>query len=225
MTARQIRLGLVDSGVSERQADPVQGACGFSPEGALPVRPDPLGHGTTVWGIIRHHAPDVTLYNAQVFDGRGVTTAATVAAAIDWLVTEKVDLINLSLGLAQDRTVLKAAVSRAIEAGIILIAASPAQGSAVYPSAYSGVIRATGDARCDTGEVSFLDSAQADFGACPRGLEAPRGPRPRIGGASLGTAHLSGHLAAYLQAGGNSEFAREWLVSQAKYVHSERRTE
>lgn len=225
MTAQKIRLGLVDSGVSESQADPVRGACGFSPEGVLPVRPDPLGHGTTVCGIIIHHAPDIALYNAQVFDRRGVTTATTVAAALDWLVAEKVDLINLSLGLAQDRAVLKAAVGRAIDAGIILVAASPAQGVAVYPSAYPGVIRATGDARCDIREVSFLDSAQADFGACPRGLEAPGTQRPRIGGASLGTAHLSGQLAACLLAGGKREFAREWLVSQAKYVHNERRTE
>ncbi|MBL4767423.1 MAG: S8 family serine peptidase [Rhodobacteraceae bacterium] len=225
MTARKIRLGLVDSGVSEHQAGHIKESCGFSPEGVLPVRPDPLGHGTTVCGIIRHHAPDIALYNAQVFDGRGVTTAATVAAALDWLVTEKVDLINLSLGLVQDRAVLKAAVSRAIDAGIILVAASPAQGAAVYPSAYPGVIRATGDARCATGEVSFLDSAQADFGACPRGLEALGPQRPRIGGASLGTAHLSGQLAACLRAGGKGENAREWLVSRAKYVHSERRTE
>lgn len=220
MTVRQsLRLGLVDSGVSDSQTEYVHA---FMPEN---VMPDPLGHGTMVCDVILHHAPDIQLYNAQVFDERGVTTARAVAAAIDWLVAEKVDVINLSLGLAKDRRILARACARAVEDGIILIASSPARGTAVYPSAYAGVIRATGDARCDVGEISFLDSGQADFGGCPRSLDPPPDPALRIGGASMGTAHISGQVAAYLQAGGDRKSVREWLVSCANYVHSEHRTE
>lgn len=211
-----VRLGLVDSGVSVAQTEYVHAV--MSGETA----PDPLGHGTATCDIILHYAPKVSLYNAQVFDESGVTSAARIAAAIDWLVVEKVDLINLSLGLERDRSILKQACEKAVSAGIILIASSPAQGAAVYPSSYAGVIRATGDARCDMGEISFLDSRQADFGGCPRGLSnTARG----IGGASMGTAHISGQVAAYLQAGGMRHGVREWLVSCAKYVHNERRTE
>ena len=220
MTAK---LGLVDSGVAGHQMEYVRDACGFKTDATIEVQPDLLGHGTATCEIICHHVPDIALYNAQVFDERGVTTAATVAAAIDWLRQEKVDLINLSLGLASDRPVLREACARAISAGIILIAASPAQGAAVYPSAYDGVIRATGDARCAVGEVSFLDSAQADFGGCPRGINMPKDQPPRIGGSSMGTAHISGLVAAYILSGGEKNTVREWLVSQAKYVHNERR--
>ena len=191
----------------------------------MEIQSDRVGHGTIIADILSHHASELTLYNAQVFDERGVTTANNVAAAIDWLVMEKVDLVNLSLGLHQDRTLLREACARAVAAGVVLIAASPAQGAAVYPSFYSGVIRATGDARCGEGDISFLDSAQADFGGCAHMIgHASRG-RPRIGGASLGTAHISGHVASYLSQGGAKETLREWLVSQAKYIHSERRTE
>ncbi|MBL4802682.1 MAG: S8 family serine peptidase [Emcibacter sp.] len=220
-----VKLGLVDSGVAEQQAQYVHSSCGFNVDEMVAIQPDPLGHGTATCDIIRHHAPAVTLYNAQVFDARGVTTAATVAAAIDWLRQEKVDLINLSLGLGHDRPVLREACHQAISAGIILIASSPAQGNAVYPSAYDGVIRGTGDARCAVGDISFLDSKQADFGGCPRAINVPENQPPRIGGASMGTAHISGHAAAYLLAGGDREHVREWLVSQAKYLHSERRME
>ncbi|PCI42840.1 MAG: peptidase S8 and S53 subtilisin kexin sedolisin [Alphaproteobacteria bacterium] len=209
-----VRLGLVDSGVSVRQTIYVHASL---PDDALP---DPLGHGTAVCEVIWHHAPHIALYNAQVFDRRGVTTAREVAAAIDWLVAEKVDLINLSLGLAHDRSVLAAACERAVAANIILIASSPAQGAAVYPSSYDGVIRATGDARCDRGEISFLDSGQADFGGCPRGIN----PLGAIRGASMGAAHISGLVAGFLQGGGDRQQVREWLVSQAKYVHNECRT-
>ncbi|MCK5424079.1 MAG: S8 family serine peptidase [Emcibacter sp.] len=210
-----VRLGLVDSGVSESQVENVNA---FMAGG---TRPDMLGHGTLVCEVILHHAPSIQLYNAQVFDDSGVTTARQVAAAIDWLVTEKVDMINLSLGLAHDRPVLGAACARAVDAGIILIASAPAQGAAVYPSSYAGVIRATGDARCALGEISYLDSDQADFGGCPRGINASS----RVGGASMGTAHISGLVAEFLQAGGDSNSVLEWLVSCAKYVHNESRTE
>jgi subtilisin family serine protease len=210
-----VALGLVDSGISDSQTEHVNA---FMPGG---IWPDKLGHGTAICEVILHHAPDVRLYIAQVFDQRGVTTAREVAAAIDWLVSEKVDLINLSLGLSHDRSILKDACERAVAADIILIAAAPAQGAAVYPSSYQSVIRATGDARCGSGEISFLDSDQADFGACPRGMNDPS----RAGGASMGTAHISGQLAAFLQGGGVSHRVREWLVSQAKYLHNESRTE
>lgn len=220
-----VRIGLVDSGVSENQAGFIHTACGFSANSTMSVQSDPLGHGSKVCEIILYHAPNIPLHNAQVFDKRGVTTAATVAAAIDWLRQEKVDLINLSLGLGHDRSVLRDACVKAVSAGIILIASSPAQGAMVYPSAYAGVIRATGDARCDMGEISFLDSPQADFGGCPHGIKASGNVGPHIGGSSMGTAHISGQVAAYLQAGGDRKSIREWLVSQAKYLHSERRTE
>ncbi|PHZ84455.1 subtilisin-like serine protease QhpE [Paremcibacter congregatus] len=228
MTRTGIRLGLVDSGLPPGFCRDEMPACRFVQDdtGAVqqtPVVPDPLGHGTTVSAILRHHGPEAMLYNAQVFDAKGVTTAATVAAAIDWLVAVQVDVINLSLGLQQDRTVLREACVRAVAADIILIASAPAQGAAVYPAQYPGVIRATGDARCAVAEISWLDSGQADFGACPRALDQARDDPPRIGGASLGAAHLSGQVAAYLQAGGTRERLWEDLVSRAQYVHSERR--
>lgn len=210
-----IRLGLVDSGVSEQQTEYVKMSLSDD------TRPDPLGHGTAICEIIRHYAPNISLYNAQVFDERGVTTAAKVAAAIDWQVAQKVDLINLSLGLHRDRSILADACARAVAAGIILIASSPAQGAAVYPSSYPGVIRTTGDARCAVGEISCLDSDQADFGGCPRGLTKTA---HAIGGASMGTAHISGQVAGFLQAGGTRQRVREWLVSCARYVHNEQRT-
>jgi len=219
----KVRFGLVDSGLSDRQ--PAVAGWHFTAGGRQPVQPDRLGHGSAICDIARHHAPDILIYNARVFDNRGVTTAAIVAAAIDWLTDENVDIINLSLGLRQDRPVLAAACGRALEAGSVVIAAAPARGAKTYPSAYDGIIRATGDARCDVGEVSFLDSPQADFGGCPRGIGSGPDASPRVGGASMGTAHISGQVAAYLRAGGDKNMVREWLVSRAEYRHNERRTE
>ncbi|VAX08270.1 hypothetical protein MNBD_ALPHA03-2135 [hydrothermal vent metagenome] len=232
MKTRPMSLGLVDSGLSADQEKHVVAGRAFPENTTEPMMPDALGHGTAVCNVILHYAPKIALYNAQVFDGRGVTTATSVAAAIDWLVQEKVSMINLSLGLREDREILKIACAKAVAAGIILIAASPAQGKATYPSAYPGIIRATGDARCAVGEISFLDSLQADFGGCARGIspnqkppsQASQAGEPNIGGSSIGTAHVSGQVVAYLQAGGRASSVREWLVSRANYLHNERRT-
>jgi len=226
MKVRQkIRIGLVDSGLSEPQEmQAVANRC-FTGAGGESDPVDRLGHGAAICDIVTHYAPDILLYNAQVFEAQAVTTAAIVAAAIDWLRAEKVDLINLSLGLRHNRPVLEVACQRAQTAGIIMIASAPARGPMTWPAAYAGVIRATGDARCDDGEISFLESEQADFGGCPRAVEPPGNSPPLKGGASFGAAHISGQVAACLQAGGNKKTIREWLVSKAKYIHNEHRTE
>ncbi len=223
-----IKLALVDSGLPENAKKSLGAECRFiqSDEEVerKPVIPDPLGHGSLIYEIIHHYSSGSQLFNAQVFDKTGMTSAAAVAEAVDWACEKNVDVINLSLGLRQDREILRTSCEKATGQDIILIASSPAQGGDVYPSAYSGVIRATGDARCAVGEISFLDNKQADFGGCARLISDDMSAPPRIGGASVGTAHITGKVITYLENGGKKETVRDWLVSQRKYLHSERRT-
>ncbi|MOA36453.1 Subtilisin NAT precursor [compost metagenome] len=126
-------------------------------------------------------------------------------------------LINLSLGLRHDRPLLRAACQRALDAGIVLCAASPAQGEAVYPASYPGVLRISGDARCAPGQWSWLGSAQADFGA-----PVTAGG---LAGASLACATLSGQIARYLQAHPGSDRAAllDHLRRGAAFMGAERR--
>lgn len=180
-----IRVGVIDTGI----AGPVAGRRSFAP--ALPADHT---HGTSVAAIILHHAPDARLLDACAF-AAGRAAAADLAAALEWLTAERALLVNLSLGLRHDRAVLRTAAATARAAGLILIAATPARGAPVYPAAYPGVLRVTGDARCAPHELSALGGTPADYGACPRDLSgAP-------GGASLATAHLTGLLARGLASG------------------------
>jgi hypothetical protein len=142
-----------------------------------------------------------------------------IASAIDWLVAQDVRLINLSLGLRQDRSLLREACAAAVARGVLLCASSPAQGAAVFPASYPQVLRVTGDARCTDEQWSWLDSAQADFAACVRGTY------PGQSGASLGCAALSGHIARYLlehPQASNAEVI-DWLKQHARYRGPERR--
>ncbi len=190
----ELLIGVIDSGHSEEQAASVISGQRFclADDGLdrLPLSVDLLGHGSVVCQAILSRAPDARLCVAQVFDERGVTSPLQIAAALHWLGEQGVRVINLSLGVRQDRPILREAVAELIEAGVLVCASSPARGEPVFPASYAGVIRVTGDARCSEGEWSWLDSPQADFGAA-----VTVGGRS---GASLGCAAFSGHLAALL---------------------------
>jgi hypothetical protein len=220
-----IRVGIVDSGAPTEAT--VAAAMAFLPERA-PATPDAIGHGGAVLAIVRHLAPAAEIYVAQVFRARHTTTATRVAAALDWLLEKEVDVVNLSLGLRVDRASLAEACRRAVAAGAVLCAAAPARGEPVFPAAYAGVWRMTGDARCARHEISALMTQYADFGAHVAPLpEAPAGA-----GASMGCVHMTGHVAALLMRADapprgdptRRDWLRERLSQQAVWHGPERRT-
>lgn len=219
-----IRIGIVDSGCPAGAAQ-VQAAVAFELAGEAvrqqPAEPDRLGHGSRVLAIIASAAPEAEFYVAQVFRERLGTTPGQVAAAIDWLVAQQVQLINLSLGLRTPREVLAEACRRAVEAGVIVCASSAARGEPVYPAAFPGVLRMTGDARCAAAEIAALASERADYGGHVRPLDGALAGS----GASMGCAHMSGHVARYLSQGGACTPAAVggWLDGQARYHGAERR--
>nr|WP_225777596.1 peptidase S8 and S53 subtilisin kexin sedolisin [Pseudomonas sp. Marseille-Q3773] len=216
-----LRVGVIDSGCSLEQGRGLLGARRFWLEdGQLregePL-PDQLGHGSAVVEALQREAGPVPLLVAQVFAGQASTSALQVAAALLWLVEAGATLVNLSLGLQQDRPVLHQACAEAVAAGVLLCASSPAQGGPVYPASYPGVIRVTGDARCAPGQWSWLGSRQADFG----GYVGVGGKA----GASLGCAVLCGRIAALLreQPGMRQQQVHDWLRQHAAFAGPERR--
>lgn len=210
-----LRVAVVDSGCSAVHAPRVRAAAAFViGDGGLdevPTIEDVLGHGSRVADILLHGAPQAELLVAQVFRERLTTTAAQVAAAIDWAVANGAQLVNLSLGLREPRPALAQACARAVAAGVVLCAAAPARGQAVYPAAFAGVLRVSGDARCAPGEFAAIGSAEIDFGAHVR----PLGGSLTGAGASMACAWLSGLAAQYLASGGGVETLRDWLEEKA----------
>lgn len=217
-----LRIGFVDSGFAPHQATRVSHARRFwlqheVLEQGEPL-PDALGHGTAVLDALSSPAERACIYSAQVFAGHWQTSPLQIAAALYWLLEQDVRLINLSLGLRSDRPVLHETCAELQAAGVILCAASPAQGEPVYPASYPGVIRISGDARCQAGQWSWLNSAQADFGAQVRGSSG-------LAGASLACAALSGQIAGYLvqHRRADRQAVYDWLRHEAAHVGPERR--
>lgn len=188
-----MKVGIIDSGVGAAHLPRLLAGQAFLLEGehlvAQPLAADQLGHGELVTRILLEEAPQAELLVAQVFGRRGVTTAAQVAAALHWLLEQGAMLINCSLGLHADRPALRSACQQVREQGVLLCAASPAMGDAVYPASYPGMLAVTGDARCRPGEWSWLHGHVAQFGA-PVGAGT-------AGGASMACARFTGMLTAY----------------------------
>jgi len=218
-----IRVGIADSGVDGTAAAKVIARADFFAAGTMiKVNDSPrdhAGHGSALAAVIAQ-ADGVGLLDARIFDASLRASAAQAAAAIDWLVDGGARLVNLSFGLREDREVLREACARALSHGVLLVASAPARGAAVFPAAYPGVLRATGDARCAPGEHSWLGTAQADAGG------AARTPCRRVAGASAGCAHVSAAIIRLMleQPSASREALLETFGQTARYVGPERRS-
>jgi len=220
----EVTIGVVDSGAHPRQLDRIGVSRRFSagPSGDVVIHDDVadrIGHGTETVDIVLTAGPPSRLLVAQVFDDALATSAVRVAAALDWLTGEGARIINMSLGLAHDREVLRLACERAHGAGAVLIASAPARGGPVYPAAYEQVVAVTGDARCAPGELSDLLGLQADFGTFggdPSGVRA---------GASIAAARFTALAAAFVaeHEGADTDALKSHFRSQADYRGPERR--
>ena len=123
----------------------------------------------------------------------------------------------MSFGLRQDRNILREACALASDKQILLLASSPARGEPVFPASYRGVIRVTGDARCQPGQYAFLNSRQADFGTHVRSLDG------KLAGASFACARFAVTLinALHLNPGISRRKLLESLANSASFYGPE----
>ena len=110
----------------------------------------PLTHGTAVASLVAQSSNGrAVVYSASVFfqlpNRAPGATAESLVAALDWLLAEKVDAINMSLAGAGS-AILELAVDRLIAQGGVIVAAVGNAGPNAppqYPAAYDGVIGVT----------------------------------------------------------------------------------
>ncbi len=146
-----------------------------TPEGAEGTATDLNGHGTHVAGIIAAAdntigvvggAPASTILAVRVLNSCGSGDISAVARGVDWAVANGAKVINMSLGTTYNSSVLAAAVIRAVEAGVVVVAAAGNSGGSVpsYPGAYPqaisvGAINALGNIASYSNRDALVDIA------------------------------------------------------------------
>jgi type VII secretion-associated serine protease mycosin len=166
-TGRGVRVAVIDSGVDfehPQLADRVARGADFLRDDDS-GRQDCVGHGTAVASLIAARpsprtgfqglAPDAIVVPIRIseqlqIDGKAFGERgepAQFAAAIDFAVEQgNAQVINLSLVMTEDNDLVRRAVERALEAGVVVVAAAGNNGDArggnptPYPAAYDGVI-------------------------------------------------------------------------------------
>ncbi len=153
-TGQGIKIAVLDTGISAHEDVDISG--GVAITDYTKSYHDDNGHGTHVAGIIGAKnndigivgiAPDAQLYAVKVLDKNGSGYLSDVIAGIDWSITNKMDIINLSLGAPNDSVALHQAVDRAYHSGLIVVAAAGNNGkhdgsgdTVEYPARYDSTI-------------------------------------------------------------------------------------
>lgn len=117
----------------------------------------PVGHATSIASLIAGQDPvagffgiarQASLFSAEIMRAVGpddLTSSSALIRALDWLLAEKVHLINLSLGGPGDQ-VMQKVFAKLATLNVVVVAAAGNGGPAAppaYPAAYPGVIAVT----------------------------------------------------------------------------------
>jgi subtilisin family serine protease len=139
----RIRVGLIDAGVDATH--PAFGESVVRPWGCDGTE-HPDAHGTAVASLLAAHA-SAEIYAADVYCASPTGGSLdTIAAALGWLVDERVAVINVSL-VGPKNALLERIVRALSERGYLIIAAVGNDGPAappLYPAAYPDVVGVTG---------------------------------------------------------------------------------
>ncbi|MFJ8262284.1 S8 family peptidase [Rummeliibacillus sp. NPDC094406] len=221
LTGENVKVAVVDTGVALNNALPNVNRYSFVDDDprtrvdeSTPYDTD--GHGTFVSGIIAADitsnnnydniagiAPGVSLYSLKVFQEDGATMESLLKA-LEWSIKHHIDIVNMSLGTSGDDPILRNAVEKAYNAGIILVAAAGNDGmgkNVRYPAKYDQVIAVSSVDQ--NNKISYFSNtgSKVEFTA-PGSNIYSLGLHSNIvqdSGTSFSTPHVTGFLALLKQ--------------------------
>lgn len=159
MCKEPVTLGMIDTAIASTHPGLTSAADHFQlqQQHFLPADIAPVyNHGTAVAGVLAARHPDITpllpklkLYNAAAFYAstslQQSATLADLLQSLNWLVSQQVQVINMSL-TGPDNPVLARAIARLSTQQIVLVAAVGNAGPAappLFPAAYPEVLAVT----------------------------------------------------------------------------------
>ncbi|WP_075617246.1 S8 family peptidase [Paenisporosarcina indica] len=156
-TGKNVKVGVLDTGIDTEHRDlhVKGGICSIAPDCTTGIPyDDNNGHGTHVAGVIAalsNHtgvqgiAPQVDLYSIKVLNDLGVGTTNSIIQGIEWAIAQKIDILNISITTTTDDQIMKIALDKAYNQGILLVGAAGNRGvkssdTVTFPAKYESVI-------------------------------------------------------------------------------------
>ncbi|MEK7453230.1 MAG: S8 family peptidase [Patescibacteria group bacterium] len=206
-----INVAVLDTGIDLTHPDLKANIKGkFNAINSRKSATDDNGHGTHVAGIIGALdnsigvvgvAPEVSLYAVKVLDSRGSGYLSDIIEGIDWSIANGINVINMSFGTNSNIGSFADAVGRAVDKGIVLVAAAGNDGGAVdYPGAYDGVIAVSATDSSDT--ITSWSSRGPEVSLAAPGLNILSTWKgsiyKTISGTSMASPHVAGSVASIM---------------------------
>jgi len=209
-TGQGVRISVIDSGWDRTLANlQVKKGVGFvHPMDELVLKQsdddqDRIGHGTACADLILQIAPNAEIFPVRVFGHRLETSVPILVAAINWVIDQRLQIVNLSLGthLADAVRPLYAACELARRHGVIIVAAAHVSKVWSFPSIFENVIGVgAGDFRRPF-DYSYQKNEATECLA--KGGEQMvlwlKGQRVPRQGTSFAAPHISGIVALFLE--------------------------
>ncbi|WP_337660055.1 S8 family peptidase [Anderseniella sp. Alg231-50] len=206
---RGVRIAVIDSGIDVTHPDLAKAVvASFDAAGKAAIRPG--DHGTAIAGIIRARgllrgvAPEAALLNVNVFQSSGsgrpaIATTANLLRGLDWAVSKRARVINMSLAGPHD-PLLRHAIIAAYRKRAIIVAAAGNGGAnapSAYPAAYAQVIAVTATDIADRVYRSANQGSYIAVAAPGVDILAPALGHAHLlqTGTSFAAAHVSGIIA------------------------------
>ncbi|MCX8130551.1 MAG: S8 family peptidase [Clostridia bacterium] len=211
-TGKGVKVAIMDSGIDFKHPDFGKNIKeGYNAIDPMQLPKDNLGHGTLVSGVIAAQnnefgivgiAPDVELYPIKVLDNFGEGEISAIANGVEWCIKNKIQIINMSFAIPKDTPLLRNTITKAVDAGIIVVASANNSycGEAGYPASYIKVISVTAvDNRfriCKTAPRGKIDFSAPGVGIVST---SSNGGYEELLGTSLAAPHITGLIALILQ--------------------------
>ena len=137
-TGKGVKVAILDTGISLAHPDLVVSG-GHSAVDYTTSYNDDHGHGTHVAGIVGAKnndigvvgaAPDASLYAVKVMNQSGGGYVSDMIEGIDWSISNKMHIINMSIGTPSYSSAMDTVVNKAYRAGILIVAAAGNNGTA-----------------------------------------------------------------------------------------------
>ena len=205
-TGNQVKVAVIDTGIDTSHPDlKVNG--GINTINKEKSYKDDNGHGTHVAGTIAALnnrmgvigvAPDAMLYSVKVLGADGSGNLSDIIEGLDWCINNNIQVINMSLGTAEEEDLFHEAIRHTYDAGIFIVAAAgnsgPKDNTIAYPARYPEVAAVAASSQYD--QIAFFSSRGLEVDLVAPGVNIYSTYRNKsyrkLSGTSMAAPHVAG---------------------------------